>query len=55
MKKDPLSYSLEDIRTCLSPDTTILNNYNVEVRVAGLRAELVLVLLERGREGAQRP
>ncbi len=30
MKKDPLSYSLEDIRTCLSPDTTILNNYNVK-------------------------
>jgi hypothetical protein len=30
MKKDPLSYSLEDIRTCLSPDTTILNNYNAK-------------------------
>jgi hypothetical protein len=30
MKADPLSYSLEDIRTCLSPDTTILNNYNAK-------------------------
>ena len=30
MKKDPLSYSIDDIRTCLSPDTTILNNYNAK-------------------------
>jgi len=30
MKKNPLAYSLEDIRTCLSPDTTILNNYNAK-------------------------
>jgi len=30
MKAAPLTYSLEDIRTCLSPDTTILNNYNAK-------------------------
>ena len=30
MKASPLSYSIEEIRTCLSPDTTLLNNYNTK-------------------------
>ena len=30
MKAAPLTYSLEEIRTCLSPDTTLLNNYNAK-------------------------
>jgi hypothetical protein len=30
MKKAPLDYSLEEIRDCLSPDTTLLNNYNAK-------------------------
>jgi hypothetical protein len=30
MKASPLNYSIEDIRTCLSPDTTLLNNYNTK-------------------------
>jgi hypothetical protein len=30
MKADPLSYSLEEIRTCLMTDTTILKNYNLK-------------------------
>ncbi len=30
MKADPLSYSLKDIRECLSPDSTLLNNYNAK-------------------------
>jgi hypothetical protein len=30
MKANPLNYSLSDIRTCLSPDTTLLNNYNAK-------------------------
>ena len=34
MKAAPLTYSLEDIRTCLSPDTTILNNYNFKFACA---------------------
>ena len=54
MKKDPLSYSLEDIRTCLSPDTTILNNYNVKFAWQIVQGKPVLVLLERRREGPQR-
>ena len=33
MKAAPLTYSLEDIRECLSPDTTILNNYNAKLAV----------------------
>lgn len=28
MKASPLTYSLKEIRDCLSPDTTVLNNYN---------------------------
>ncbi len=31
MKKNPLSYSLEDIRSCLNTDRTLLNNYNAKV------------------------
>jgi len=30
MKADPLSYSLEEIQTCLMTDTTILKNYNLK-------------------------
>jgi hypothetical protein len=30
MKADPLSYSLEEIRTCLMTDKTILKNYNLK-------------------------
>ncbi len=33
MKAAPLTYSLKEIRDCLSPDTTLLNNYNAKVAV----------------------
>ncbi len=33
MKADPLSYSLKDIRECLSPDSTLLNNYNAKFAI----------------------
>ena len=38
MKAAPLTYSLEDIRTCLSPDTTILNNYNFKFAAQLMKA-----------------
>ena len=38
MKAAPLTYSLEDIRTCLSPDTTILNNYNFKFNAQLMKA-----------------
>jgi len=31
MKAAPLTYSLKDIRGCLNPDTTVLNNYNAKL------------------------
>ena len=31
MRAAPLTYSLKDIRECLSPDTTLLNNYNAKL------------------------
>ncbi len=31
MKAAPLTYSLKEIRGCLNPDTTILNNYNLKL------------------------
>ncbi len=31
MRANPLNYSLKDIRECLNPDTTLLNNYNMKV------------------------
>ncbi|MFB3855314.1 MAG: carboxypeptidase regulatory-like domain-containing protein [Vicinamibacterales bacterium] len=37
MKKNPLAYSLKDIRTCLNTDNTLLNNYNAKLAVQGLR------------------
>ena len=38
MKAAPLNYSLEEIRTCLSPDSTILNNYNTKFALQITRA-----------------
>ncbi len=38
MKAAPLTFSLEDIRECLSPDTTLLNNYNAKLAVQLMKA-----------------
>ena len=38
MKAAPLTYSLKEIRGCLNPDTTILNNYNLKFSTALTRA-----------------
>lgn len=37
MKAAPLTYSLEEIRKCLSPDTTLLNNYNLKYQMQTFR------------------
>jgi len=38
MKAAPLTYSLKDIRECLSPDTTLLNNYNAKLALQPVKS-----------------
>ena len=37
LRQDPLSYSVEDTRTCLNSDTTLLNNYNLKFSMQTFR------------------
>jgi carboxypeptidase family protein len=37
MRASPLSYSIEDVRTCLNSDSTVLNNYNAKFAISPFR------------------